>query len=84
MLYGRHGTGMDRDHLNVHINDAVDVDTTVNTQEQVEYSWYSIDSYITFFDDGENEATFSINEVDDLIEALNIIKQHHADIEGKR
>ena len=80
MLYGRHGTGMDEDNLNVHINDDHDTDLTINTQEQVTYERYVIDSYITFHDDGENETTFSINEVDDLIEALNIIKAHHASL----
>jgi hypothetical protein len=80
MIYGRRGTGLDSKHLHVHINDAVDVDTTTNTQEQVTYERYVIDSYVTFCDDGENESTFSINEIDDLIEALGVIKEHHASL----
>jgi hypothetical protein len=70
--------------LTIEINDEYATDLTVNTQEQVKYERYAIDSYITFCDDGENEATFSVTDLDDLIEALNIIKQHHADTEGKR
>ena len=80
MLYGRRGTGRDSDELKVHINDECDVDLDVNTQEMVTYERYLIDAYVTFYDDGDGETTFSITDIDDLIEALGIIKRHHIEL----
>jgi hypothetical protein len=67
----------DSDGIAVLVNVAKEVDTMVNSQQQVRYDHFTRDSYVTFFDDGENEATFSVAQLDDLIEALEYIKNYH-------
>ena len=75
---------MDSDNLTVSINSDKDVDTSINTLEEVNYERYNRDSYITFYDDGENAATFSITDLDDLLTAVEHIKAHHDRLEAQK
>lgn len=63
--------------LDVYINAELHGDDACNEPEFLQYTSFSTGSFVSFNDDAGVETTFSMDDIDQLIEALEEIKFHH-------
>ena len=82
MISVSHGKRNDvSDDVQVAINSEV---YSENDPEAIEYTHYSTGSFVTFYDDGAQQTTFHVDDIDQLIEALTYIKKHHERTQGDK
>ena len=63
--------------LHIVINSEDDVDESLYSEEYVEYVQFDTGSFVSFFDDAGEEVTYAADDIEQLIEALEVIRIHH-------